>query len=131
MKVFVGVILNMGIIQLQNLQGYCSTNPTSSIPFFRSVFLEIDFFKSFRCYMWAKLRVPEKKTKPFLDLLVPIIQENYTPHREVAVDESVITFKGRVSFQQYLKGKPNPWGVKAYVLSNSTTYKFILGKRLA
>ena len=61
------------------------------------------------------------KIQPFIDLLVPIIQENYTAHREVAVDESVTTFKGQVSFRQCLKGKPNPWGIKAYVLSNSTT----------
>ena len=61
------------------------------------------------------------KIQPFIDLLVPVIQENYTPHREVAVDESVTTFKGRVSFRQYLKGKPNSWGIKAYVLSDSTT----------
>ena len=61
------------------------------------------------------------KIQPFIDLLVPVVQENYTAHREVAVDESVTTFKGRVSFRQYLKGKPNPWGIKAYVLSDSTT----------
>ena len=29
--------------------------------------------------------------------------------------------KGRVSFRQYLKGKPNPWGLKAYVQSDSKT----------
>ena len=61
------------------------------------------------------------KIQPFIDLLVPVVQENYTAHREVAVHESVTTFKGRVSFRQYLKGKPNPWGIKAYVLSDSTT----------
>ena len=38
MKAFVGVILNMVIIQLQNLQNYWSTNPTRSIPFLRSAF---------------------------------------------------------------------------------------------
>ena len=47
MKAFVGVILNMGIIQLQNLQDYWSTNPTSSIPFFRSVFSRDQFFQIF------------------------------------------------------------------------------------
>ena len=33
----------------------------------------------------------------------------------------MITFKGRVSFRQYLKGKPHPWGIKAFVLSDSKT----------
>ena len=37
------------------------------------------------------------------------------------IDESVITFKGCLSFQQYLKGKPNPRGIKAYVLADSRT----------
>ena len=34
---------------------------------------------------------------------------------------SVINYKGRVSFHQYLKGKPRPWGIKTFVLSNSKT----------
>ena len=39
----------------------------------------------------------------------------------MAIDESVIAFKGRVSCLQYLKGKPHPWGIKAYVLADSVT----------
>ena len=133
MKAFVGLILNMGIIQLQNLQDYWSANPTSSIPFFRSVFSRDRFFQIFWMLNAGEITCTRKKDKiqPFIDLLGPIIQENYTPHREVAVHESAITFKGRVSFRQYLKGKSNSWGIKAYVLSDSTTYEFILGNRLA
>ena len=69
MKAFVGVILNMGIIQLQNLQDYWSTNPTSNIPFFRSVFSRDRFFQIFWSYMRAKLPVPEKKIKFNLSLI--------------------------------------------------------------
>ena len=29
--------------------------------------------------------------------------------------------RGRVSFRQYLKGKPNPWGIKAFALADSKT----------
>ena len=38
MKGFVAVILNMGIIQLQNLKDYWSTSISTDLPFFRSVF---------------------------------------------------------------------------------------------
>ena len=31
----------------------------------------------------------------------------------------MISFKGRVSFKQYIKDKPNPWGIKAYALAES------------
>ena len=61
------------------------------------------------------------QNRAFIDIIILIIQGNYDPDRQIAVDESVISLKGRVSFHQYLKGKPNPWGLKAYVLSDSKT----------
>ena len=30
-------------------------------------------------------------------------------------------FKGRLGCLQYLKGKPHPWGIKAYVLADSVS----------
>ena len=39
-------------------------------------------------------------------------QSALSPSQEVAIDEAMISFRGRVSFHQYLKGKPNPWGIK-------------------
>ena len=61
------------------------------------------------------------QNRAFFDIIILIIQGNYNSDRQIAVDESVISFKGRVSFRQYLKGKPNPWELKAYVLSDSKT----------
>ena len=44
-----------------------------------------------------------------------------TPDRYLAIDESVVLFNGRVRFLQYLNGKPNPWGIKAFALSESVS----------
>ena len=54
----------------------------------------------------------EKKAEiqPLLDVLLPLFRLYYVPHQAIAVEESVISFKGRVDFKQYLKGKPHPWG---------------------
>ena len=62
------------------------------------------------------------KIEPFFDIIILIIQGNYNLDRQIAVYEYVISFKGRVSFHQYLKGKPNPWELKAYVLDSKTGY---------
>ena len=35
------------------------------------------------------------------------------------MDESIIPFKGRISFIQYLPNKPHKWGMKVYVLTDS------------
>ena len=39
----------------------------------------------------------------------------------------MIPFKGRISFLQYMKDKPTKWGIKVYVLADSTNgyvYRF-------
>ena len=89
----------------------------------RSVFPRDRFFQIFGMLHVGDHSSPCKRAKvqPFLDILGTTFQSLYTPSRQVAVDESVITFKGRVSFRQYLKGKPHPWGIKAYVLADSNS----------
>lgn len=41
----------------------------------------------------------------------------YTPDREVAVNESVLLWKGRSSFQPYIRIWKDWFGIKTYVLS--------------
>ena len=45
---------------------------------------------------------PLYKIRPFLTPLLHHFKEAYTLGREVSVDESMIAFKGRISFIQYL-----------------------------
>lgn len=59
------------------------------------------------------------KTRPLIDAvrahcLSINVEEN------ICIDEQIIPFKGRLSIKQYMKGKPNPWGIKVYVLCGKT-----------
>lgn len=121
MRGFLAVILNMGIIQLKDLKDYWSTHHTTNLSFFRSVFSRDRFFQIFGALYVGDPESTTKKGKiqPLLDRLCAAFNAVHTPDRHIAIDESVISFKGRVSFRQYLKGKPHPWGMKAYVLSES------------
>ena len=123
MKGFLVIILNMGIIQLGDLKDYWSTDNTTNLPFFRSVFSCDRFFQIFGALHVGEIDSTTKRGKiqPFLDKICPTFEAAFTPGRQISIDESVITFKGRVSFRQYLKGKPNPWGIKAFVLADSKT----------
>src|SRR5699024_3413072 len=42
---------------------------------------------------------------------------NFSPGQEICVDESMIPFRGRLSFRQYLKGKLHKFGIKVFRLS--------------
>jgi hypothetical protein len=51
MKGLLAVILNMGIIQLQDLKDYWSTHHTTNLSFFRSVFSRDHFSRVLEPYM--------------------------------------------------------------------------------
>ena len=59
------------------------------------------------------------KIQEFIDLILEISQPLYTLEKEIALDESIVPFTGSTSFKQYVKNKPNPWGLIVYALSGS------------
>ena len=64
---------------------------------------------------------PLYKVRPFVTPLIKHFQSSYTLHWEVSLDESMIGFKGRLGFIQYMPKKPTKWGMKAFVLSDALT----------
>ncbi len=64
---------------------------------------------------------PVYKLRPFLTPLIANFQAAFTLHREVSVDESMIGFKGRLGFIQYMPKEPTKWALKAFVLSDAET----------
>ena len=48
-----------------------------------------------------------QKIKPVIDVVVRKFREVYTPERQLALDETMIKFKGRLGIKQYIKNKPN------------------------
>ena len=52
------------------------------------------------------------KVRPVISAVVAACRANYRPHREQAIDEAMVAFKGRSSMQQYLPMKPVKRGFK-------------------
>ena len=59
------------------------------------------------------------KVRPLLDAVVKNFQSNYTPIEKLLIDESMIGFKWRLAFLQYMPKKPQKWGMKAWVLADA------------
>ena len=55
--------------------------------------------------------------QPFLDIVLENFKVNYQPHQQISIDELMISYQGRL---QYLPKKPHKWGLKAWVLADST-----------
>lgn len=54
-------------------------------------------------------------------LLVRKWQHHYTPDKEVSIDETLVPFKGRSKYKQYIPSKPHKWGIKVWTLAESKT----------
>jgi hypothetical protein len=121
MMAFLGVVINMGIMRLSKISDYWSTLYTCNIPFFHQVMSRTRFFQIFNVLHVGDIDSPSKimKVQPFIDVILETIKPLYTLEREIALDESMIPFTGRVSFKQYVKNKPTPWGIKVYALAGS------------
>ena len=83
----------------------------------------IDFCKFFGISTFViPLLLKAVHTLPtLLDILCPRFESAFKPGEYVAVDEAMIAFKGRASFRQYIRGRPHPFGIKAFVLADSNT----------
>ena len=59
------------------------------------------------------------KVQPLLDVLLRRCRTVYTPGKNLSVDESLVLFKGRLKFRQYIKTKRACFGIKLYELCTS------------
>ena len=59
------------------------------------------------------------KIRAFSDLMLRRCKEVYYPKKDLCVDESLVLFKGRISFKQFIKTKRARFGIKLYQLCTS------------
>lgn len=66
------------------------------------------------------------KVWPVIDSILKRCRE-LKIEENLCVDEQMIPSKGSLNIKQYIKNKPNPWGIKAYLLCGTSglIYDFI------
>lgn len=69
------------------------------------------------------------KINPLLDIMNRKFSELYIPSQHISIDESLLLWKGRLSWVQCIRTKAARFGIKFYELCESTTgylYRFII-----
>lgn len=66
------------------------------------------------------------KVRPLLDIFQSKCKSLVAEER-LCIDEQMVPFKGRLDIKQYVKGKPNPWGIKIFMLCGESglVYDFL------
>ena len=68
------------------------------------------------------------KIRKLLDLLLPRLSEVYNPERNLAVDETLVKFKGKIYFRQFIPIKPGRFGIKCFTLAESSSGYVLVSK---
>ena len=61
------------------------------------------------------------KIKRIVDMLRKLFSAAFQLYQELFIDESLLLYKGRLSFKQYIPTKRNRFGIKSFILSDGKT----------
>ena len=128
-KIFLGLKILMGVITKRGpYASYWSLDPVLKTPFFgncmaRNRFEILNRFIHFTNNEDRPQDCRDKlfKIRPLLENLVDKFKCFYSLGEEIAIDEAMLKWRGRVGFKVYMKNKPVKHGIKSYVLADSKT----------
>jgi hypothetical protein len=119
---FIGVHVYMGIDSLPQRRMYWQAGTRHSTV---AAVLSRDRFESLTRYLTvspaeagAAPRNPFSFVRAFIASLNQSFPRHWNPGRHLALDESMISFRGRSDIKQFVPGKPHPHGYKIWVLAN-------------
>lgn len=144
MKKFFAIVIAMAIITQMDISEYWTVNPVTSTPFFPSV-MSRDRFLLLLAFLHlndndkyiprgVEGHEPLFKLGPLYHRILTKFRSVYKPNQALAIDESMVAWRGNLSFRVYSPDKPVKYGLKAYVLCDSENayclrFKLYTGKK--
>lgn len=128
MHVFLGIILWMGLDKKPSLSHYWSRSELYNSPackFMSRNRFEIllrmwHFADNEACLPGDRLH----KVQVVISSLVTKYQECFIPSENVCIDETMVPFRGRLKFRQYIKGKRHKFGIKLFKVCANGGYTY-------
>ena len=60
------------------------------------------------------------KVRPVLTYVRSKCETNFSPTKNISVDEGMVPFRGRLSFRQYMPAKPTKYSIKVWMAADSS-----------
>lgn len=122
---FLGVLFHTGTVGLNRLQDYWKTHRLFNFKCFSDHIGRDRFMNILRCLHFATNPgegdpMPEDrlfKIRPVLDYFNDKMAAIYYPSKTLSLDESMMLWRGRLVFRQYIKNKRHKYGIKLYMLT--------------
>ena len=129
MKAYLGILVLMGIVYKPRINMYWSTGTLLETPIFaklmtRDRFLLLTKFLHFSNNDNFNPVDPHRdrlfKIREVCNLFKKQWKAVYNPGINICIDESLVLFKGRLAFKQYIRTKRSRFGIKFYTLSTDS-----------
>lgn len=131
-KIFLAINMIMGIKRQPSYKDYWSSKPILRDDFISSLMSLNRFswllgnFHLSDNNMMPRRDSPEYdklyKVRSYLNILSSTFETHYNPTEHISIDESMIKFKGRSTFKQYMPKKPIKRGYKVWIRANESGY---------
>ncbi|XP_035217417.1 piggyBac transposable element-derived protein 4-like [Stegodyphus dumicola] len=127
-QVFLALNILQGIVKKSDVEQYWSKRHSTSTPFFSKIMSYRHFYLIYRCLHFsddtefdAKIHECSKLQKLWLIIkhLNTRYRETITPERDVTIDESLMLYKGRLHWKEYIPLKRSRFGIKSFILCES------------
>ena len=118
-----GLFMLMSYVKKNRVRDYWSLNPLISTPMFSKLTSQNRFAEIF-CHLHfvnnQTLPADDKigKIRPVVDYIRNEFRQTLQPFRDLCIDESLVAFKGRLSWKQYIPSKRTRFGMKCFVLTD-------------
>ena len=127
LRKFFGIIICMGLVKMPEIKCYWSKKQIYSYKFVKINITRNRFSILLRMLHFNDNETFEQhrrlhKIEPLIDMLTENFRSVYTAGEKVVVDESLVPFRGRVIFQQYIPGKSHKYDIKLYKLCSTRGY---------
>lgn len=129
LKMFLGILLHMGMKREPELRDHWSTDPLFHDNFISENMSRNRFEEIFRYLHVADNSISDEsdklaKVRPMINALNASFQASYLPTSELAIDEGLAAFSGRCGFVQFMKDKPIKWGIRSWDLVDTNFFLF-------
>lgn len=129
MRKFIGVLLYMGLVPLPRISDYWSKDVLYKFTAASKVMSRNRFQLILRFWHFNDNNNLAKdgrigKIKPLLTKLNTLFFYLKETEKDLVIDETMIPFRGRLSFRQYIPGKAHKYGIKIFKLCDKTGYTY-------
>ncbi|XP_069162816.1 piggyBac transposable element-derived protein 4-like isoform X2 [Procambarus clarkii] len=125
MYVFLAICMLMKHCVKHAITDYWSKDLTIPTPFFGKYMSETGFRYSTGVQFASNEDRAEDdrlwRVRHYMNEVIGKFREFYVPAQKLVIDESLVLFKGHVSFKQYIPSKQNRFGLKFFVLCDCET----------